>query len=534
MVHSPPVAAAPSTTVHTRIETPHKEVNTSAESQPKQSVLEMMMAESVQIHEALEVTDVHPGQGNMEKRGFKEEPEVVGLDISFDPHEDARNARRAASGMTGDCPSRPHPQDKQRKNFLAKTDTIDGALKNSPKEEDDGRDALSFMARKPPATQGEHFADTRQVHENGADSVLSDLRKNYHAEHAKPPEETAEEDDIAEEAEKWDAAEAQTRKMAEDALAHRGVVAKVEDASLQLITNYKEIQDWLNSLHVDPEILRPFNESDDDDKVAGSGCGCGLRRRRLKGDIPYLDMSRFRQEKDLILFLTKTDFDFNVMNHFRMLRTTFIKLTRSKSCPSIGGHWEVIGFQGGDPRTDINRSGGVFNILQLFYFFMHNFDLLKACWLLSQSHEQHFPMAAVSINITQMVIEAFLAGALSKVCNRGGHLIETLCRIHNAGLFYFYSQWRHQKRTITDTDLTKREIRTLLTKDPQKLLDKLVSAVAENRERQDPSKLAFTNLDFGQSGGGAESSQANRSAAPKRAPVAVPARLKNYSAPDGQ
>lgn len=36
----------------------------------------------------------------------------------------------------------------------------------------------------------------------------------------------------------------------------------------------------------------------------------------------------------------------------------------SQVCPSIGRHWEVLGFQGGDPRTDLNRSGGLLNVLQ--------------------------------------------------------------------------------------------------------------------------------------------------------------------------
>eukprot|EP00435_Cladocopium_sp_Y103_P056819 s929_g19.t1 len=88
-------------------------------------------------------------------------------------------------------------------------------------------------------------------------------------------------------------------------------------------------------------------------------------------------------------------------------------------CPTIGRHWEVLGFQGGDPRTDLNRSGGVLNVLQMFYFFSHHFDLLKAAYLLAQDVQQNYPLACVSINLTKMVIEALLAGKLSKLCNSG-------------------------------------------------------------------------------------------------------------------
>lgn len=35
------------------------------------------------------------------------------------------------------------------------------------------------------------------------------------------------------------------------------------------------------------------------------------------------------------------------------------------SCPLIGPHWEKIGFQGVDPRTDINRAMKMFALVQV-------------------------------------------------------------------------------------------------------------------------------------------------------------------------
>jgi hypothetical protein len=537
-VHSPPVAAAASTAVTTKFESPQK-----------LSLIDMM-AESVQHFEAKqepsdnrEVARLGQRRGAPDHHNKSHEvPEVAGLDISFDPNEDARQVASgmAASLLTQHTAANAH--DKQRKNFLSKVDTIDDALKKVRKEDDDSNSGLAFMARKPQPARGENFGDNG-VHAHGTDAVLSNLRKAYHpvassSQHvetrpAKAPEETAEEIETVEGIEismeeNWNAVEARTKQMASDALANRGSVAtKTEDPSL-LPISYKEIQDWLRTIRVDPEMLKPFYEDLDDDQVKMVGCGClSSNRRRRKGDIPYLHRT-YNQEKDLVLFLTKCDFDFNISNHFRMLRTVYTKLTRNKSCPSIGAHWEVIGFQGGDPRTDINRSGGVLNILHLYFFLTHNFDILKACWLLSQDHEQHFPMACISINITQTVLEAFLAGSLSNVCNKGGdNLFETLCKIHNAALFYFYSQWRHQKRTIVDTDRTKKEIKAMLTKKPAALLDELNRGVEDDRKRQDPNKLEFTSLDFGTAGGSDSKQAGPRSAPPKQS--AVPVRLRNYS-----
>lgn len=35
-----------------------------------------------------------------------------------------------------------------------------------------------------------------------------------------------------------------------------------------------------------------------------------------------------------------------------------------RTCPNVGPHWDVIGFQGNDPCTDLNRSMGVFALFQ--------------------------------------------------------------------------------------------------------------------------------------------------------------------------
>merc|ERR1719183_415532 len=149
------------------------------------------------------------------------------------------------------------------------------------------------------------------------------------------------------------------------------------------------------------------------------------------------------------------------MTHFRMLRTVYTKLTLHKWCPSIGSHWEVLGFQAGDPRTDLNRSGGVLNVLHLFFFLTHHLELAKACFQLSQDDHQHFPFACISINITSLVIESLSAGRLSALCNKGNgdqEALELTCRLHSPVLAYFCSRWRTQKRSIQHTEQTRNEI----------------------------------------------------------------------------
>ena len=66
---------------------------------------------------------------------------------------------------------------------------------------------------------------------------------------------------------------------------------------------------------------------------------------------------------------------------FRAISTIYRRLTRSGgsgkagSAPatavlSIGSHWDVIGFQGTNPETDLNRFGGLCNLLHVLHFLL--------------------------------------------------------------------------------------------------------------------------------------------------------------------
>ncbi|CAE8629478.1 unnamed protein product [Polarella glacialis] len=328
-----------------------------------------------------------------------------------------------------------------------------------------------------------------------------------------PAEDTTDDTDLDKE---WADIGERTDELRAKELANAGKFKAQDDIIAQPIS-YKEVNQWLLQLPIDLEALRPLQE----ELVEDSRCGC-LTRRRSMSDVPGLDKKLCR-DKDLVLSLKITEFDFNDTTHYRMLRTIFFKLTRNKVCPTIGRHWEVLGFQAGDPRTDLNRSGGILNVMHMFFFFSHHFELFKAAYHLAQDSEQNFPLACVAINITRMTVGSLLAGRLSSLCNSGdGGVFETTCRVFSGGLFHFYSRWRTQKRTIRDTELTFNEVRELMEKKPARLVEGLAKGAGELRAKSDASRLEFTDLEFGgarrpAAGGGAGS-----------ASVTVPARLRNY------
>lgn len=319
----------------------------------------------------------------------------------------------------------------------------------------------------------------------------------------------------------WADVGARTEEMRQRGLANAGRVAKAEDDPRFKCISYKEVRDWAHQTTSDRKVLQPVY---DDDDIAAH-CGC-VGRSRGRSQTHNID-KKFWASKDVLLTLQMTNFDSNEEHHFRMLRTIYMKLTRSKVCPSIGSHWSDLGFQGSDPRSDLNRSCGVLNVYLLFYFFSHYFELLKAAFLLSASSEHAFPLVCISINLTPMVVSALLEGKIGSLCNSGGiscDVLETACMVHSAALHYFAHRWRTQKRTIKDTEMTMREVRSLLYKNPKLLVKELASGEQEHRSKNDPNRWEFTDMDFG--GARKASTQGKSSNRPLAADASR--RLANY------
>lgn len=139
----------------------------------------------------------------------------------------------------------------------------------------------------------------------------------------------------------------------------------------------------------------------------------------------------------------------------------------------------------------------------MFFCFSHFFEIFKAAYLLSQDDQQHFPLAAVCINITKMVTDELAAGSFSSILDEIGKeaipIAETTCLIFSGGLHHFYSRWRTQKRTIRDSEQTFKEVRALMCSEPATLLEELdkgseqatIGAIKANS-----AQVEFTNLDL--------------------------------------
>ena len=109
------------------------------------------------------------------------------------------------------------------------------------------------------------------------------------------------------------------------------------------------------------------------------------------------------EEVELVHYIAAQKYDPSNGIHWRMLKTIYERLTGEKSAKKIGSHWETIGFQGSDPRTDVNRSVRCFALLQLLALIDDEPDLARD--LLNLAHAKDWPLVCTSINFSRDALD---------------------------------------------------------------------------------------------------------------------------------
>lgn len=160
---------------------------------------------------------------------------------------------------------------------------------------------------------------------------------------------------------------------------------------------------------------------------------------------------KLAEELVQLFALSKTTV-FNVSGVQDMLVALYKKFF-GKTCVYVGNHWESVGFQGTDPRTDF-RSCGVLALMHMEYAAFEESVITNKILKLSQDNDQMFPFAVISINITGMVLEAFRRGIINRYCNERDSSVETMNLLFISTYYYWYLIWEHDKRTISDCSQT--------------------------------------------------------------------------------
>ena len=183
-------------------------------------------------------------------------------------------------------------------------------------------------------------------------------------------------------------------------------------------------------------------------------------------------------ERDFVFLVALQKYDPRVPVHWRMIHTVFRELTPKNKpvpCPTLGAHWVRIGFQGNDPRTDINRAMRCLALLQLLHLLEKERRLagalfraanqggmyqcgsaspdamglrlapiaVMACWwdlhrldaidaTASSRAGKDWPFACTSISFTRMAVQKLRSGKLNARCNALGGVLEALHECHAA------------------------------------------------------------------------------------------------------
>jgi hypothetical protein len=183
--------------------------------------------------------------------------------------------------------------------------------------------------------------------------------------------------------------------------------------------------------------------------------------------------------------------------HNRILQTIYRKLTGTNfDCGRFGSHWQLVGFQGTDPVTDL-RGTGFLGLVHLLYLLMDSktYSLAAEIYKLSQDEVQNFPFCALSINITRIALQSLREGCLSKECNGRGEVINVVNEFYVSVFLHLYLSWKHQHKTITETGFVLREVESYAKKHPKKLIHQLRSRLSVSGKDEKMSTTKGSSLE---------------------------------------
>eukprot|EP00397_Hematodinium_sp_SG-2012_P002601 GEMP01002608.1.p1 GENE.GEMP01002608.1~~GEMP01002608.1.p1 ORF type:complete len:1223 (+),score=282.44 GEMP01002608.1:169-3837(+) len=282
----------------------------------------------------------------------------------------------------------------------------------------------------------------------------------------------------------WAQIEIQTEILQMEAATRQ--VGKI-DPSPPKIMNYTEAKKLICEMELDNQILEDLTNT----IAPKRGLFPCLYRPRSLRIIPRLSKAR-QPESDRIHCLIRQHYDSSDMLHQRMIHAIFQKLTGNKHPPLLCGyHWEDVGFQGNDPATDLNRFGGIFNLLVMLRLIEKAPKLVQKMVALSRHDVQHFPLMCTSINFTKLTLDKFRAGEFSSL---KGDLIDVLADVQNAMMSRFMKRTMSEHRSIGDFSKTFKEVE-YLARTPNKLL-RAFHAVVDATENPTANVTSKSNTPF--------------------------------------
>ena len=145
-----------------------------------------------------------------------------------------------------------------------------------------------------------------------------------------------------------------------------------------------------------------------------------------------------------------TDYDPLNSLHFQIICNVWKRLTGDPLIPAVAGlHWQLVGFNGEHPQTDLNDSHGLLNLLFLLHLTQEWTITAQDFYALSLVPGAEFPLARVSIDIGTLAISSYNLGLIPPHAKEKS-ITWGLCRLHVALVKEFMRQWSTKCLTITN------------------------------------------------------------------------------------
>ena len=112
-----------------------------------------------------------------------------------------------------------------------------------------------------------------------------------------------------------------------------------------------------------------------------------------------------------------------------------------------GTHWNLIGFQGLDPSTDLNRSMGVLSLYLTLSMIEGDPELAKKIYANSKREPGDWPFMCVCVGFTLDAVKSFRSGGLYQRANAVGSVISAIRDLF-VGLFVEFLERCHRETQV--------------------------------------------------------------------------------------
>jgi len=177
------------------------------------------------------------------------------------------------------------------------------------------------------------------------------------------------------------------------------------------------------------------------------------------------------EERNTFLALAKIPFNDQEPLHFNILCAIYRELTgKSGIIGRYGEHWEVIGFQGTDPATDL-RGAGILGLLQLLAFVGQHKELAREMWEHSRHVTYHFPFAVCGLNMTQIVKEVLREGKIDDLIMQDKKVVQVCNELYFSVFYKLYDIYKSKNCTIHEYSSVQKEVREIVRDDSYAVME---------------------------------------------------------------